>query len=110
MNTILKIHTNTDVFYVCPPPAIEQSRNLSDNAVAWAKEVFKDVTLVQFVRKRPDTLMCLIDIEKFETPMWEFIIFVNDVKPEDFNDQLMEQVEQWLDTRIHNMLQWAERT
>lgn len=110
MNTILKINTTTDIFFVCPPPAIEQSRNLRDNAVAWAKEVFKDVSLVQFVRKRPDTLMCLIDIDKFETPMWEFIIFVNDVKPEDFNDQLMEQVELWLDTRIHNMLQWAERT
>lgn len=113
MNSILKISTTKgEVFYTQVPNAIEKSRNLGDNAVAWAKEVFRDVNLVQFSKTRPDNLMCLIDIDHLATPFWEFIVYAPGI-PMDINlqeDENIEKVERWLDSHIYNMLTWAERT
>ena len=112
-NSVLIVHTAKEKWYVAVPDAIEKSRNLSKNAVAWAEEVFKDVTLVQFAKTAPqDLLACCIDIDGLAMVTWEFLVFVPGV-PSDINlqeDANIEKVEGWLDSHIHNMLYWAERT
>jgi hypothetical protein len=95
------------------PDAIEKTRNLSKNAVAWAEEVFQNVTLVQFAREAPiDILKCCCDVEGCATQPWEFHVYVPNI-PSDIdlqNDDNIEKVENWLDKHIHNMRSWAERT
>lgn len=112
-NTVLAVHTRTELWYAEVPDAIEKTRNLSKNAVAWAEEVFQNVTLVQFAREAPtDLLKCCIDIDGFATQPWEFHVYVPNVSADiDLqNDDNIEKVENWLDKHIHNMRSWAERT
>jgi hypothetical protein len=111
-NEILKIITNnSEVFYVEIPTAIQKTRNMPANAVAWAKEVLNDVKTVQFERVIPNQLVCEIDIEGFAIPVWEFNVFIPFMKPEEFanTDENIEKVENWLDSHIYNMSSWAER-
>ncbi len=110
-NLIKVITTKGESFFAKIPDAIEKSRNCNSNAVAWAHEVFNDVKQVQFAREEPATLACLIDIEGFAIPVWEFLVFVPFMKPEEFNseDECLQKIENWLDTRIYNMSSWAER-
>ena len=111
-NEILKIITNAgEVFYVEIPTAIQKTRNMTANAVAWAKEVLNDVKTVQFERIIPNQLVCEIDIEGFAIAMWEFNVFIPFMKPEEFTntDENIERVENWLDANIYNMSSWAER-
>lgn len=100
-----------DKFIVTPPVIIQKSRNKEDNATTWAREIFKDVTLVQFTRDEPKGLPCCIDIDGLAIVPWEFMVYVpwapKDIKLD--NNEIIEKVERWLDNRIHNMLSWAER-
>jgi hypothetical protein len=100
-----------DKFIVTPPPAIQKTRNKEDNACCWAREVFKNVTLVQFTHDEPKGLPCCIDIDGLAIVPWEFMVYVpwasKDMKLD--NDENIEKVERWLDNRIYNMLSWTER-
>lgn len=111
-NEILKIITNIgEVFFVEIPAAIQKTRNMPANAVAWAKEVFNDVKTVQFARIVPNQLVCEVDIEGFAIPAWTFNVFIPFMKPDEFTntDANIEKVENWLDSRVYNMSSWAER-
>lgn len=100
-----------DKFIVTPPSVIQKSRNKEDNACCWAREIFKDVALVQFTHDEPQGLPCCIDIDGLAIVPWEFMVYVPWAPKETKldNNEIIEKVESWLDNRIHNMLSWAER-